>query len=65
MDHITEVVIIGGGAAGIGAAHKLHSLGLGSWRLFEARDSLCGRIQKTRIDGKDVDVGAYELAGYE
>ena len=39
----TQVAIIGGGLAGLPAAHLLHRAGV-SFQLFEARDRLGGRI---------------------
>jgi monoamine oxidase len=42
-----EVVIIGGGLAGLHTAWRLQQAGLG-WRLFEGRERLGGRIESAR-----------------
>lgn len=47
----SSVIIIGGGLAGLTAAHHLHHAGIG-FGLLEARDRLGGRIQSTDANGK-------------
>lgn len=52
-----EVVIVGGGAAGIGAGRRLHDAGV-SCLIVEARDRLGGRGWTTRIEpGYMLDLG--------
>lgn len=54
------VLIIGGGLAGLTAAHHLHQAGIG-FRLLEARDRLGGRILSTdaagQVSGDGFDLG--------
>ena len=63
-EDVVDVIIVGGGAAGIGAAYELSTKSTKAWKILEARPSMCGRIQKINIDGKDIDIGAYEFAGF-
>ncbi len=52
-----EVVIVGGGAAGIGAARRLRDAGV-SCLIVEARDRLGGRGWTTRVEpGFALDLG--------
>ena len=53
------MIVVGGGAAGIGAAYELFTKSKKKWKILEAKPSMCGRIQKINIDGKDIDTGAY------
>nr|MDT0660580.1 NAD(P)/FAD-dependent oxidoreductase [Micromonospora sp. DSM 115978] len=52
----TEVVIVGGGLAGLAAARRLHRAGM-PWILLEAADRLGGRVATDRIDGYLLDRG--------
>ena len=52
----TQVAIIGGGLAGLHAAHLLHRAGV-SFQLFEARDRLGGRILTVDEAGCAAQVG--------
>jgi monoamine oxidase len=52
----TETVIIGGGAAGIAAARRLHDAGR-ECLLIEARDRLGGRAWTVHAGGHPVDLG--------
>jgi monoamine oxidase len=52
----TEVVIVGGGAAGIGAARKLTDAGV-PCLLLEARDRLGGRAWTHNVAGYPLDLG--------
>ena len=61
---VVDVIIVGGGAAGIGAAYEFCTKSNKRWKILEASSSMCGRIQKISIDGKDIDIGAYEFAGF-
>ena len=58
----TKVVIIGGGAAGIGAAEFLHNQGI-DFLLIEARPRLGGRISMANIGGYGVELGANWIHG--
>jgi monoamine oxidase len=51
-----DIVIVGGGAAGIGAARRLAGSGL-SIRLLEAGPRLGGRGWTHEIDGRELDLG--------
>ena len=50
------VIIIGGGLAGLTAAHQLHQKGV-DFLLLEASDRIGGRIKTDRIDGFRLDHG--------
>src|SRR6188474_1171270 len=52
----TDVVVIGGGAAGIGAARKLTDAGV-PCILLEARDRLGGRAWTRDVGGYPLDLG--------
>ena len=52
-----RVVIIGGGAAGLGAAYTLKKRGIDPI-LLEANDQIGGRMGGDRVDGFSVDAGA-------
>ncbi|MFI6228923.1 NAD(P)/FAD-dependent oxidoreductase [Micromonospora echinospora] len=51
-----DVVIVGGGLAGLAAARRLHRAGV-PWRLIEAGDRLGGRVATDRVDGYLLDRG--------
>jgi monoamine oxidase len=51
-----EVVVVGGGAAGIGAARRLHDAGI-DCLIVEARDRLGGRAWTTNVSGYPHDLG--------
>ncbi|MEU7584699.1 FAD-dependent oxidoreductase [Micromonospora sp. NPDC049230] len=52
----TDVVIVGGGLAGLAAARRLHRAGV-PWRLLEASARLGGRVATDVVDGYLVDRG--------
>ncbi|MEU1749747.1 FAD-dependent oxidoreductase [Micromonospora arida] len=52
----TDVVIVGGGLAGLAAARRLHRAGV-PWRLVEAEGRLGGRVATDVIDGYRIDRG--------
>ncbi|MFK3983899.1 NAD(P)/FAD-dependent oxidoreductase [Micromonospora sp. NPDC050397] len=60
----TEVVIVGGGLAGLAAARRLHRSGV-PWLLVEATDRLGGRVATDNVDGYLLDRGFQVLnTGY-
>ncbi len=52
----TDVVIVGGGLAGLAAARRLHRAGV-PWRLVEAEGRLGGRVATDVVDGHLIDRG--------
>lgn len=54
--HSTEIVVIGGGAAGVAAARRLHDGGR-QCMLLEARDRLGGRAWTITAGGHRIDLG--------
>lgn len=52
----TDVVIVGGGLAGLAAARRLQRSGV-SWQLVEATDRLGGRVTTDEVDGFLLDRG--------
>ncbi|WDZ84717.1 NAD(P)/FAD-dependent oxidoreductase [Micromonospora cathayae] len=51
-----DVVIVGGGLAGLAAARRLHRAGV-PWRLVEAGDRIGGRVATDEVDGYRLDRG--------
>jgi monoamine oxidase len=58
----TDVIILGGGVAGLGAALRLGSAGR-RVRLLEARERLGGRVHTLRADGEPLELGAEFVHG--
>ncbi|MCW3817681.1 FAD-dependent oxidoreductase [Micromonospora sp. DR5-3] len=56
MSAEADVVIVGGGLAGLTAARRLHRAGV-PWRLLEAGDRLGGRVATDQVDGYLLDRG--------
>eukprot|EP00121_Abeoforma_whisleri_P012715 Awhi_evm1s11737 len=58
-----QVIIIGGGMAGVSAAEKLRSAGI-SFIILEGRDEVGGRMKSSQLkDGTVVELGANWIAG--
>ncbi|MFJ4918551.1 protoporphyrinogen oxidase [Streptomyces sp. NPDC088725] len=58
--HTGHVVVIGGGVAGLAAAHRLLSAGI-RVTLIEATDRLGGKLRSGEIEGVQVDLGAESM----
>ena len=56
-----DVVVIGGGVAGLAVAHDLARAGVGVV-LLEAADELGGLLRRGRVAGIDIDLGAESFA---
>lgn len=57
-----RVIVVGGGIAGLTAAHRLATAGTGlDVKLLEAEPGLGGKIQTERFAGRALDVGAESL----
>jgi monoamine oxidase len=54
---VHEVVIIGAGAAGVGAAYGLSRLGI-PYVMLESRDRIGGRMHTVDLDGACIHLGA-------
>eukprot|EP00058_Branchiostoma_floridae_P022801 XP_002608291.1 hypothetical protein BRAFLDRAFT_87971 [Branchiostoma floridae] len=61
----TKVVIIGGGMAGISAAHRLTTAGWTDMKIVEARDRPGGRIWTLRSGPNIIELGANWIHGSE
>lgn len=55
-----HVVVVGGGIAGLAAAHRLVTAGV-RVTLLEATDRLGGKLQTGEIEGLTVDLGAESM----
>ena len=58
-----DVIILGGGIAGITAAKMLHNGGVTDIIVVEARDRLGGRMRKQQFGGYQIELGANEIEG--
>lgn len=58
LDLDVDVVVVGGGAAGIAAAGALDQLGVGKVVLLEASSKLGGRLDSVEVGGVTANVGA-------
>ncbi len=65
VSNFTHVAIIGGGLSGLAAALLLEQQGLRDFMLFEARDSLGGRIASMDASGALVDCGVPGLDRFD
>ncbi|KAG8922870.1 hypothetical protein FRC01_013500, partial [Tulasnella sp. 417] len=50
-----DVLILGGGVAGVLAAQQLHEAGIDNFLIVEARDELGGRMHSYNIDNYTVE----------
>ncbi len=53
---MSDVIIVGGGLAGLCAARTLHEHGV-SFQLYEAADDVGGRVRTDEVDGFLLDRG--------
>lgn len=62
-----DVIIVGAGAAGLGAANQLKEIGVDNVIILEAQDRWGGRVQTDRPWGADIalDMGASWISGME
>ncbi|KIY46146.1 amine oxidase [Fistulina hepatica ATCC 64428] len=58
-----QVVILGGGVAGVIAARTLHENGFEDYLVIDARDQLGGRLHSTDFGGSTVELGANWIQG--
>jgi len=56
QSNTADVVIVGGGLAGLSCSHHLQKKGV-SYRLLEASDRVGGRVKTDRVDGFQLDRG--------
>ncbi|MDH3733033.1 MAG: FAD-dependent oxidoreductase [Gemmatimonadota bacterium] len=56
-----KVAILGGGPAGVGAAHRLRVTGRGEADVFEANDYVGGNAASFELEGQFVDFGSHRL----
>jgi len=61
---ILDVIVIGAGWSGLGAAQYLKTKGF-NFKILEARDYIGGRAQSTTVDGITINTGANWLVSYE
>lgn len=57
MPKAQEVIIIGAGASGIGAAYTLHKLSI-PFLIIESRNRIGGRMHTITLDGSTIHLGA-------
>ncbi|KIO17973.1 hypothetical protein M407DRAFT_226717 [Tulasnella calospora MUT 4182] len=58
-----DVLILGGGVAGVIAAQQLHNAGIDNFLIVEARDELGGRMHSYKLDNYTVEVGCNWVQG--
>lgn len=63
MNRNPKIVIIGAGAAGIGAATKLYENGFTNITILEAENRIGGRIHSVEFGGSTVDLGGQWVHG--
>lgn len=60
-----DVLILGGGVAGIAAAKTLHDRGIDNFLILEANHDVGGRMRSREFGGIVVEEGAQTIAGYD
>ncbi|KAG6841398.1 hypothetical protein C0991_011562 [Blastosporella zonata] len=58
-----EILILGGGVAGVIAARTLHQHSIDDFLVVEARDELGGRLRSKTFAGKTIELGANWIQG--
>ncbi|KAG8899616.1 hypothetical protein FRC00_001217, partial [Tulasnella sp. 408] len=58
-----DVLILGGGVAGVIAAQQLHEAGIDNFLIVEARDELGGRMHSYKVENYTVEVGCNWVQG--
>lgn len=61
--HQYDVLVLGGGVAGIIAAEQLAHAGIDNFLLVEARDELGGRMRSYDFDGTTIELGCNWVEG--
>lgn len=64
MDSTIDVIVIGAGASGLAAADAFRHAGI-SYRIVEARDRICGRVNTQDFLGFPCDMGASWIHGQD
>ncbi|KAG8914691.1 hypothetical protein FRC01_003962, partial [Tulasnella sp. 417] len=62
-DSTYDVLILGGGVAGVIAAQQLHEAGINNFLIVEARDELGGRMHSYKLGNHTVEVGCNWVQG--
>ena len=60
-----DVLVLGGGVAGITAAKTLHDGGISDIIVIEALDRIGGRIRRESFGGFEIELGANEIEGVD
>ncbi|KAG8979661.1 hypothetical protein FRB93_010000 [Tulasnella sp. JGI-2019a] len=58
-----DVLILGGGVAGVIAAQQLYNAGITNFMIVEARDELGGRMRSTDFEGTTIELGCNWVEG--
>ena len=56
-DPDAQVLILGAGMAGLGAARKLSESGITDFLILKQRDQIGGRVQSTQFGGTTIELG--------
>jgi monoamine oxidase len=57
-----KVIVVGAGISGLATAHELHAKG-NAVTILEAKDVIGGRIQSTKVNGQNYELGASFIHG--